>query len=293
MYTLLAQAEPVAEGTPETVTITTLQEGFQSTFNQLWLQIGQFLPNLVVALVVLVVGYIAAKVLARVAVALCEKVGLQRAAERSGLADSMKQAHIQRTVPQIIGLTTFWLLLLVFVLAAVDIVGLTAVSSSMQEVLAYIPKLIVATVIVVLGLLLASLLRGIIATSADRVGISFARQLATGCYYALVLVTFMVAFDQMNIKFDFLNYAILIVLGGLALGFGLSFGLGGRDVMGGIMAGYYVRQRLQAGDMVDVAGFAGKVREVGPVATIVETEENGLMHRHSIPNTRMLNEAIR
>ena len=57
------------------------------------------------------------------------------------------------------------------------------------------------------------------------------------------------------------------------MGFGLALGLGGRDVMAGILAGYYLRQRLAAGDHVEVAGLEGTVREVGPVATVVETDE--------------------
>jgi len=64
-------------------------------------------------------------------------------------------------------------------------------------------------------------------------------------------------------------------------------------VMGGILAGYYTRQRLHAGDRVTVAGFVGTVREVGPVATVIETDEDGLLNRHSVPNTRMLAEAVR
>ena len=73
----------------------------------------------------------------------------------------------------------------------------------------------------------------------------------------------------------------------------LAVGLGGRDVMAGILSGYYVRQRMAAGDRVTVAGFEGTVREVGPVATIIETDEDGLLHRHSVPNTKMLQEAVR
>ena len=76
-------------------------------------------------------------------------------------------------------------------------------------------------------------------------------------------------------------------------GFALAFGLGGRDVMSGILAGYYVRQRLQAGDTVSVAGLEGTVREVGPVATVIETREGGLVSRHSVPNAKMLQEAVR
>jgi small-conductance mechanosensitive channel len=103
----------------------------------------------------------------------------------------------------------------------------------------------------------------------------------------------MAAFDQLEIKFELFNYAMLIAFSAVALGFGLSFGLGGREVVSGILAGYYLRQRIQAGDNVQIADLEGTVRDVGPVATIVETQENGLMHRHSVPNTRMLNEAIR
>ena len=106
-------------------------------------------------------------------------------------------------------------------------------------------------------------------------------------------MTFIAAFEQLQITFELLNYAILIAFGAVALALGLSFGLGGREVMAGILCGYYLRQRFQSGDRVSVAGYEGTVREVGPVSTIVETDEEGLMNRHSIPNCMMLNEAVR
>jgi small-conductance mechanosensitive channel len=147
--------------------------------------------------------------------------------------------------------------------------------------------------VIVIGLLVASFIRGVVATSADRVGITYAEHLANGCYYVLALLTFIAAFNQLGIQFALLEKLILIGAGALAVGFALSFGLGGRDVMAGILAGYYVRQRLESGDRVQVAGMQGTVREVGPVATIIETEEEGLLNRHSVPNTKMLNEAVR
>jgi small-conductance mechanosensitive channel len=153
--------------------------------------------------------------------------------------------------------------------------------------------LIVATVVVVVGLLVATFLRGVVATSADRAGISYAEYLANGCYYVLAVLTFVAAFNQLGIKFALLENVILIGFGGLSLGFALAFGFGGRDVMAGILAGYYLRQRLHTGDRVTVHGMEGTIREIGPVATIIETEEDGLLNRHSIPNSKMLNEAVR
>lgn len=274
-------------------TMETWGNVFVSSFQDAFRQIIELTPNVLAMLVVLVAGYVAARVLARFGTALVEAIGLQTAAERSGLAASMRQVGIDRNVPWIVGSIVFWLTMCVFLTAAFNILGLQAVSDAMQQIVAYIPRLLVATVVVVIGLLVAGFLRGVVATSADRVGITYAETLANGVYYVLALMTFIAAFDQLGIKFELLRELILIAFGAVALGFGLAFGLGGRDVMGGILAGYYTRQRLHAGDYVRVAGMEGRVREVGPVATTIETDEEGLLNRHSIPNTRMLAEAIR
>lgn len=279
----------------ETVNLqfNTWQEALRTSFNNAFGQIINLLPNLVGMLVVLVVGYFLARVFEKFIATLSQSLGLDKAAERSGLATSMKQVGINRSVPTIVGQLVFWLTMCVFVAAAFNILGLPTVSAAMEKIVAYIPNLLVATVVVVVGLLVAGFLRGVVATSADRVGIAYAENLANGVYYVLALMTFIGAFDQLHIEFGLLKELILIAFGGLALGFGLAFGLGGREVMGGILAGYYTRQRLHTGDHVAVAGMQGTVREVGPVATVIETEEDGLLNRHSVPNTRMLNEAVR
>ena len=287
-----------ADGTLNTTpdfsgTVNTSKEALQTSFADAWHKIVSFTPNLLAAIVVLVVGYFVSKFVARAITVLCERAGLQRAAERSGLWESMTHMNIRRNVPGIVGTIVFWGLMLVFLMAGFSILNISQVSGAIDRVVEYIPNVLVATVMVVVGLLVAGFLRGVIATSTDRMGISYAETLANGCYYIMTLMVFMAAFDQLKIQFALLNYAILIVFGGVALGFGLAFGLGGRDVMAGILAGYYVRQRLQAGDRVTVGTLEGTVREVGPVATIIETEEDGLLNRHSVPNYKVLNEAVR
>ncbi len=285
----------VAQPAAETVrgTLEKWNEVLQNSFNQAFHNVIQFAPRVVAMIVVLVVGYIAARLIGRIVTLLCEKIGLQRAAEHSGLAQSMQHMGIKRNVSGVIGTIVFWLLMCVFLMAAFNILELTDLSKAMETVVNYIPKLLVATVVVVVGLLIATFLRGLIATSADRVGITYADRLATGCYYVLAVLTFYTALGQLGMELELLKYLILIAFGSLAVGFGLAFGLGGREVIGGILAGYYVRQRLQAGDHVSIGGMEGVVREVGPVSTVIETEEQGLLNRHSVPNAKMLNEAVR
>lgn len=280
-------AQPLLETTKKST------EAVLSSFERAVGQAAELGPKLVGAVIVMVIGYIVARLLARFITTLSEKLGLQRAAERSGLSDSMKHAGLERTIPQIVGVIVFWVLMCVFLVAAFDILELPGMTVAIEKVVAYIPKVMVATVLVVVGLLLSAFIRGVVATSADRVGITYSQQLANGCYYILALMTFIGAFSQLDIKFDLLNYAILIAFGAVALAFGLSFGLGGREVMSGILCGYYLRQRFQSGDHVRVAGYEGTVRDVGPVATVIETDEEGLLNRHSIPNQLMLNEGVR
>jgi small-conductance mechanosensitive channel len=263
------------------------------SFAHLTAQFIQFAPKIIIAVLVLIVGYIVARLVSKAVTAIAERLGLQRAAESGGMVTSMQQVGIERTMPQIVGVIIFWLLICVFAVASFDILDMPALTGAMEKVIAYIPKLLVATFVVVLGLLLAAFLKGVVATSADRVGITYAPQLANAVYWILALMTFIAAFDQLQIEFKLLNEAILIGFAAVALGFGLSFGLGGRDVMAGILSGYYVRQRLHTGDRVQVANLEGIVREVGPVATIIETQEEGMTYRHSIPNAKMLNEAVR
>jgi len=296
---LLANADlgaaPAADGpVGETVLRPeSFSEAFTSSFNSVFSQLPYVLAGVVAMLVVLIVGYAVAKLVSRAVVALSDTIGLERAADRSGLAQSMKKVGIERGVSWILGQIVFWLLMSLFLATAFNLLGLETVSTALEQVVSYIPRLLVAAVVVIIGLLVASLVRGVIATAADRVGITYAERLAGGCYWVLALMTFLAAFDQLGIELALIKELILIAFAALAFGFALAFGLGGRDVMGGILAGYYTRQRLHAGDRVSVAGMTGTVREVGPVATVIETEEEGLMNRHSIPNSKMLSEAVR
>jgi hypothetical protein len=274
-------------------TWSTTKEALNQSFTNAFNQIIAFAPRVVAMVAVLIVGYIVSRFIAGLVTTLCEKIGLQTAAQRGGVSDSMQKMGIRASLPAIVGTITFWLLMCVFLMAAFNILQLPQVSNVIQEVVNYIPHLLIATAVVVVGLLVATLLRGIIATSADRVGLSYAEHLANGCYYVMVLLIFITAAPHVGLKLELIQDLVKISFYGIAAAFALAVGLGGRDVVGGIMAGYYLRQRLQAGDHVQVGGFEGTVREVGPVATIIETNEGGLLNRHSIPNTKMLAEAVR
>ncbi len=111
--------------TPDfTGTMRTSQEALTTSFADAWHKIVYFTPNLLAAIVVLVVGYFVAKFVARAVTLLCERAGLQRAAERSGLWESMTHMNVKRNVPAIVGTIVFWGLMLVFLMAGFSILNI-------------------------------------------------------------------------------------------------------------------------------------------------------------------------
>jgi small-conductance mechanosensitive channel len=248
-----------------------------------------YLPNLISFTLVLVIGSVITWLLAKLALLICEKMGLQHAAEQSGLAESMRDAGIVRTLPQIVGQVVFWLLMALTLMLAVKQLNIKDFDTTIQQILAFFPRLIVSLLILVLGLLLGKFLRGVIATGADRMGLNYAQTLANVVYIAFVIVLLHQISRQLGLDFDLFTYLILIAFAGLMLGLGLAIGLGGKDVISGILAGYYVRKRFQAGDRVSIGEIAGTIRDVGPVSTVVD--DGGT--QRIIPNTKMLHEAVR
>jgi hypothetical protein len=283
----------IADNTLIAAAAGALSGDIQGSVADITTRIVNSVPNVLAMLVTLVVGYFVARWVARAVEILAVRLGLQKVAQRGGLIESMHKVGIRHTVPGIVGRIVFWLTMFVVVSVAFDLLGYQAFDVAVERIVAYIPQLLSASLVVVVGLLVATFLRGAVALGADRLGLVYAERLGTACYVALVPITFIAAFSQLGINFPLINEMILIAFTAVAAGLALSMGLGGRDVMANILAGYYTRQLHQAGDIVRVADLEGKVREVGPVATIIETEEDGLPHRRAIPNTRMLSEAIR
>jgi len=268
--------------------LTPLRVSWQKTL----VQIADYLPNVTRFLIVFTVGSIVTWGLAKLVLFVAEKLELQQVTERSGLAESMREVGIKRTMPQILSQVVFWLLLVLTCLVAFNHI-LPQFDVTIQKILNYIPQLLFAIVLLVLGLLFAKFVRGVIATSADRLGLNYAETLANFLYFAFIIVLLNTVITNLGIEIKLLENLILITFAGTMLGVGLAVGLGGKEVIGGILAGYYVRQRLQAGDRVTVGDLTGTVREVGPVSTILDVTSPAGVTQRIVPNTKMLHEAVR
>src|SRR5215204_748618 len=218
--------------------ILMLQDQSQGMFQPLENALSTFLsyiPQLIGALIILIVGYIVAKVLQAVVGRVLQAVGFDRWMERGGIKQFFDRAETNQTPHSILGQLVFWFVFIIAITMAADALGIPQVSAVLAQLIAYIPNIIAAILILILAALLANFISGIVrgATGSDI--------LASIAQYAIIVYAVFAAITELGIAVELTAPTFLIVLGAVALAAAIAFGLGGREVAQDILHKAYNR----------------------------------------------------
>ncbi len=206
--------------------------------------IGAFLayiPQLIGAIIILIVGYIVAKVLQAVVGRVLRGIGFDRWMERGGVKQFFDRAQTDHTPATIIGLLVFWFIFIIAITMAADALGVPQISEFLNQLLAYIPSILAAVLILFLAALLANFLSGIVR------GAIGSGLLASVVYYAVLIYAVFAALTQLGIAVEITAPTFLILLGAVALALAIAFGLGGREVARDILERAYNRRQEVTG----------------------------------------------
>ena len=213
------------------------------------------IPLVIGALVILIIGWIIASLVARGVRALLERAGADRVfAERGGDVYGSRSKQIKPSV--VTSEIVKWIIRFVFLVAAANALGMPQVSALLNQVLLWIPNLLVAAVILLVAPIIARFLRGLIEVGAGNMGFTNAPLLGRIAEVAVVAFAVLIAVDQLGIAADLLNILFTGVVAALALAFGLAFGLGGRDVAAEVTQQWYAGTQAAA-EKVRVAAEGG------------------------------------
>ena len=200
-----------------------------SSLQNLWLGVAQFVPNLIGALVVFVVGLIVAAGLGTLIEKIFDAAKLDSFLARIGLAPYFERAGLRLRAAHFLGRLVYWFIVIAFLLAASDILGLFALSSFLRDVLAYLPNVAAAVLIMLAAVVLGSFSKRIVSASVISARLHAAHFLGSLTWWAIVIFGFLTALVQLNIATSIINSVITGFIAMLALAGGLAFGLGGRD----------------------------------------------------------------
>jgi hypothetical protein len=238
----------------------------------MWASVLEAIPVVVVSLVVGLLALLVASVAARTLRAVLTRIQFDQLVHRSGLDDWASRLGMRRSLNDVLPRLLYWVLLFLFAREGAEALGLTAISEGIAALMAYLPSVIGAFLIVLVGSVLAQLAGRGVEGAARGVGIEFAATLGKAAAGVLLFLVAVTALAELRVDTILLRNVTLMVLGGACLAAALSLGLGSRDVTRSVLAGFYARRAIRVGQEVEIAGRVGVVEALTPTQILLRSD---------------------
>jgi uncharacterized protein YacL len=246
---------------------------FNEWFDAVLAAVPEHVPAIVGALLLLVIGWAAAKFFSFLGRALSERV-LDRLTTGRALASALDTSGVRAVAPRMIGSFVFWIVLVLFGVAAVEILGLPILTNLLGRLAAYLPNIVAAAALIVGGLAAARLARGAALRAAGLMRLEQQAEALAGFAHALVItIATVMALEQLGLHGRVLELILAVTLGSVLAAAGLAFALGARTAVANIVAARYVTQLCRLGQEVRIDEVQGTVVEITSTAVIIESKE--------------------
>jgi hypothetical protein len=246
-------------------------------------------PRVIVGIGLVLLALIAAKIVEIVLRAVLTRVRFDRLVERAGVDKALHRIGIRQQLNQFIPRLAYFLLLFLLARTFADAMGLVAISGAIGSFFSYLPNIVAALLLAVLGTTVGQFAGNAVAHAAEEAGIDFAASLGKVVTGLILFIVLVMAVSQLRIDTEIVRIVISVLLAGAGLAFGLSFGLGTRDVTRNIVAGFYARKIVRVGQTVEVAGAKGIVASMTPTHAILESDGATI----SVANVAFLDQVTR
>lgn len=259
-----------------------------NVLTELGTKVVGYIPHLIGALVILIVGVVISKLAQWVITKLLKRVGFDRLAEKIGISKVAEGARVKKSASELAGLLIFWVLFIIFLIPAMENLGLSMVAGMLIGLVGYLPNVLAAVLSIIIGVYIARLAADLADSVAAGANVSYHKALGQGIQYVIIVFVVLLALGQLGIDTDILIMPITIVLGAAGLALAIACGVGGREMARNVIAGLYVRGTFQPGQSVFVEGHSGVIQSVDVLKTVVQSGEE----RISIPNSALTDQQV-
>jgi small-conductance mechanosensitive channel len=248
----------------------------RASMQELVRRIIVYLPNVLSAIVLVVVGWLLAWALRFVSSRLIS-AGLNRLSRNAAFQRSLQRTGLHETIPRVISAIVFWVVLLFFFAAAIEQLDLRVVTLLLSDLAQYLPRVLIGVSVVFVGLLGGNLAYHWVANATSSAGVSYGNALGRITQVAIVLVAIVVAADQVGIQSNFFMLTVAIVAGSTFGAMALAFGLGSGSTVSNIIASYYLNKTYRAGQEIRIGDVRGRILEISPTAVVLQTPEGRVL----------------
>ena len=193
-------------------------------------QLMSFVPTILGALLILLVGGVIAKAIEQLIVRVLKLITLDKIADQIQLSAVLSRGGIRRKLSELIGAVIYWIVMLAFIMTALNALNLTVAAELFQQIVSFLPNVIAAVFILIVGVFASAFLATTVRTAASNAGIVQSHLLSQAVQAAVIVFTAVASLQQLKIQF--VGEVFLIILAGISLGCALAFGLGCKDLAG-------------------------------------------------------------
>lgn len=251
-----------------------LAEILRNTFQTLIDQFIGFVPRLLGGLIILLIGVAVARITALVLRRVLERIGFDKIGDRLNEVSIIKQLKTEIKLSHVVAKVLYYFILLVFITAATETLGVDAITEMISSLVNFIPKLIAAAIMLQVGVLLADALRAGVVSVCESFKIASGRLLGTIVFTFFLIVTIISALAQAGINTELLESSFNLIIGGIIFSFAVGYGIASRDVMANILSSFYSRSKYRAGQTIQIDGVKGEILMIDTTTLTLQTGES-------------------
>lgn len=246
-------------------------------------------PKVLTGIVLVLIAWAVAKIVERLLRALLERIKFDALVGKVGLDKTLQRIGLAQSLNVFLPRVAYFLLLFLFAQSAADALGLEPVSRAIGSFLGYLPNLVAALLLLIVGGALGQFLGEAVGRASRSAGLDFAGPLGSFVSALVMVIAGIMALTQLQLHTEIIRLVAACLLAGLALAFGLSFGLGSREVTRNLMAGFYAKKVFRVGEELEVKGERGVLKSITATQTLLEREGRTI----AVANTSLMDDVVR
>lgn len=251
-----------------------IRDIFLKIFKDLFEGFSTYLPKMIAAFIIFIIGWMVAKFVGRIIRTLLSKTKIDTLGDKLNEIDIVHKSNVTIVPSTLLSKVSYYLVMLVTLMASVEALGMPEVSEVVTTIINYIPKVISGMVMLVIGLLVAEFIKNIIQTTGAALGIPSIRLISSFVFYFIFLNVIMLVLGQLDIETKFLTDNLTMILGGLVLAFAFGYGFSSRDLMASFLASFYSKDKFVVGDVITIADDKGEIIKIDSTSVTLQTEDN-------------------
>lgn len=269
--------------------ITTWYELTLSSLESFGVSLMSTLPSILGAIIIILIGWLVAKMASKITEKILAVVKLDNRIIKLNNDEVVDEELLKKAVPsKVISKFVYWVIFLLFFIAASDILGWRAVSEEVSKLISFIPQLFIGLLIFIIGFYIASTVKNGIKSGLSVMGIEYGNLLASIVFYIILVVVTITAINQVGIDTTLISSNIVILFIALLATIAISFGIASKDFLINILSTHYAKNNLRVGQYIKTGDLEGKIETISKVQVVLKTKTGKVL----IPTKTLVSDPV-